>query len=279
MSYDFSAFCGNVIQLTAKETFPPELPVFAGCRAGARALGQSGAHPVGRDAWQSRPERSAAACEPPRGRQRAGMLGSAKSRDAGAALGPVAHRCQTCGAQETKGSKKLSKASPSSAPSRLQGQGHARERGRRGKGQLSPSLPNPTGAKAEHGDGRSSCTYPRLGADRRAGSECSRAGAAAFRSRHPVLAPWWELLGSCLLSPRRGHEKATERAPCGIWQAGGTGGCLPAFSLRVAQAGGRHGHRGQESPTGLRQPPSHRPPSFPVSGGPGRAAPFQAVLR
>lgn len=30
MSYDFSAFCGNVIQLAAKETFPPEL-LFAGC--------------------------------------------------------------------------------------------------------------------------------------------------------------------------------------------------------------------------------------------------------
>lgn len=30
MSYDFSAFCGNVIQLAAKETSPPELP-FAGC--------------------------------------------------------------------------------------------------------------------------------------------------------------------------------------------------------------------------------------------------------
>lgn len=30
MSYDFSAFCGNVIQLAAKETSPPELPL-AGC--------------------------------------------------------------------------------------------------------------------------------------------------------------------------------------------------------------------------------------------------------
>lgn len=32
MSYDSSAFCGNVIQLTAKETFPPELLEFVGCR-------------------------------------------------------------------------------------------------------------------------------------------------------------------------------------------------------------------------------------------------------
>lgn len=32
MSYDSSAFCGNVIQLTEKETFPPELPEFVGCR-------------------------------------------------------------------------------------------------------------------------------------------------------------------------------------------------------------------------------------------------------
>lgn len=32
MSYDSSAFCGNVIQLAAKKTFPLELPEFVGCR-------------------------------------------------------------------------------------------------------------------------------------------------------------------------------------------------------------------------------------------------------
>lgn len=62
MSYDFSAFAGNVIQLTAKETFPPELPVFVGCRAGAHAAGMercpawhplaaSRGNPVPRGAW------------------------------------------------------------------------------------------------------------------------------------------------------------------------------------------------------------------------------------
>lgn len=40
MSYDFSAFCGNVIQLAAQESFPPELPVRVGCRAGGRRLGR-----------------------------------------------------------------------------------------------------------------------------------------------------------------------------------------------------------------------------------------------
>lgn len=39
MSYDFSAFCGNVIQLAAKETFPPELPAFSGCGACAHVAG------------------------------------------------------------------------------------------------------------------------------------------------------------------------------------------------------------------------------------------------
>lgn len=39
MSYDFSAFCGNVIQLTAKETFPPQLLVFEGYRAGTHMAG------------------------------------------------------------------------------------------------------------------------------------------------------------------------------------------------------------------------------------------------
>lgn len=39
MSYDFSAFCGNVIQLAAEETFPPELPAFSGCGACAHVAG------------------------------------------------------------------------------------------------------------------------------------------------------------------------------------------------------------------------------------------------
>lgn len=50
MSYDFSAFRGNVIQLTAKETFPPELPVFVRCRAGAHAAGTERCQPGTR--WQ-----------------------------------------------------------------------------------------------------------------------------------------------------------------------------------------------------------------------------------
>lgn len=39
MSYDSSAFGGNVIQLTAKGRFPPELLVLAGRRAGTCTAG------------------------------------------------------------------------------------------------------------------------------------------------------------------------------------------------------------------------------------------------
>lgn len=100
MSYDFSAFCGNVIQLTAKETFPPEPAVFAGRRAGAHTAGTERC-PAWRAPRQSCPKGSAAACQPARRRQRAGMSGR-RSHPRRTAGGPVVRVTGNQKLQETE---------------------------------------------------------------------------------------------------------------------------------------------------------------------------------
>lgn len=270
MSYDFSAFCGNVIQLTAKETFPPKLPVFAGCWAGDRAV------PTPLAGTRGNPTPSGA--RPPASRhgvgKEQGCWGCARTR----------------GAQGTKGSKKQSEASPSSAPSRPQLRrlrplakvkatpGRGAGVGRAGS---APASQIPPGRRQSTGMDGALAPTPGLG------PTAALAPSAQGRAQPPsgLGTQFWHYGGTCWAPACCPQGGGTRRPlsgyPAEFGRRGAPGlppcvqpSCSPGWGPAWPQ-----GPRGQESPGGLRQPPSHRPPSFPASGGPGRGAPFQALLR
>lgn len=102
-----------------------------------------------------------------------------------------------------------------------------------------PQPPTPHRGKGR-AQGRLGALAPTLGPGPTA-TLAARACTAGLGSRHPVLALQRDLAGLPPTVPSSCPEKATKRPPCRVGQAGGTGGCFPAFSLHLAQAGGRCG--------------------------------------
>ena len=251
MSYDFLAFCGNVIQLTAKATFPPELPVVAGCRAGTRAAGIERCL-----AW--RPLAAPRANPAPRAaRQRAGMLGQ-RSDPQCITAGPAV---QGVGNQELRETGQdfswlCPVPSPAAGPSSPSPDARATA-GRRagvGRGGRAPASRSPRGQRQSTGTAGGSRTYPGSGADHHPGSE--RARHSQVRVSALSFGTMAALAGLLPAVPSSCHGKAIARPPCHL-AGGGTGLRFPTFSLHLAQAGGRcgaedvRGRRGRRGRTAL----------------------------